>query len=58
MTEFLTTEEAARYLGISNSTLTHYRMIGISPPYVKIGPRFVRYNRSDLDQWLMENTKR
>jgi excisionase family DNA binding protein len=56
MNDFFTTEEAARYLGISHSTLTHYRMTGISPPHIKVGPRFIRYRRSEIDQWLTENT--
>lgn len=43
--------EAARYLGISVSTLAHMRMRGDGPPFSKLGPRIVIYDEDDLDAW-------
>jgi len=46
------TPEAARYLGISASTLNKTRLTGDGPPFVKVTPRAVAYRKSDLDAWL------
>lgn len=49
--------EAARYLGLSESTLAKLRMRGsknVGPNYVKLG-RSVIYRRSDLKLWLEQN---
>jgi excisionase family DNA binding protein len=47
---WLTTTEAARYLGLGKSTLEIWRMAGKGPTFTKAGGR-VRYARSDLDAW-------
>ena len=51
----LTSQEAAVYIGMSESWLRQSRMDSAEfseiPPFVKIG-RAVRYLRSDLDDWL------
>lgn len=53
----LSSSEAAKYLGISDSALRQSRMNGWRdnrlppPPFVKIG-RKVLYLRDDLDRWL------
>jgi predicted DNA-binding transcriptional regulator AlpA len=53
----LSEAQAARYLGISRSTLRQGRVLGPIigrmpvPPFVKLGRRVV-YLRDDLDQWL------
>lgn len=46
------TPEAARYVALSESTLTKTRLTGDGPPFVKVGPRAVAYRKSDLDAWL------
>lgn len=56
----LTTIEAAKYLGISQSTLRQGRMNGQrekrcpTPSYIKIG-RAIRYRVEDLDAFLAEH---
>ena len=47
---YLTTREAARYLGLSLSTLKRYRVSGDGPVFHRFGGR-VRYRREDLDAW-------
>ena len=49
--------EAARYLGLSVSTLAKMRLRGDGPPYSKAGPRIVIYDRADLDEWLAANRR-
>jgi len=50
--ELLTTKEAANYLGMPESTLRWWRYIGTGPASFKLGPRTVKYKRSDLDEWV------
>jgi excisionase family DNA binding protein len=47
---FLTVDEASEYLGLSRSTLDHYRWAGGGPNYRKHGGR-VFYHIDDLDAW-------
>ena len=47
---YLTTQEAARYLGLSAHTLKRYRVTGDGPVFHRFGAR-VRYRREDLDEW-------
>jgi conjugative transfer signal peptidase TraF len=47
---FLTTVEAATYVGLSRRTLEKMRTTGNGPAYRKHG-RYVRYHVADLDSW-------
>ena len=47
----LTTPEAAKYTGLSQSTLTKLRVFGGGPRYIK-ARRSVLYDRPDLGDWL------
>ena len=49
----LRTTEAARYLGLSQSTLAKMRLRGDGPPYLKSGKRIVVYDVDDLDSYLL-----
>ncbi len=49
--QVLTTSEAARYLGLSASTLNRWRCYGTGPKYLKLG-RAVRYRADELDAFL------
>ncbi len=49
--EFLTEEEVAGWLKISQRTLQAWRQRGGGPPFIKIG-RLVRYRASDMVSWL------
>ncbi len=48
----LTSAEAAKLLGISPSTLAHWRSGGLPcPPVVRLGERTLRYRRSAVLAW-------
>ena len=47
----LTTDQAARRVGLSPRTLERYRVTGGGPEYLKIGRR-VRYTAEKLTEWL------
>ena len=53
---YLTTAEAARYLGLSARTLKRYRVTGEGPVFHRFGGR-VRYLRGDLDAWAVERRR-
>lgn len=48
--EYLTTEQAAAFLGLTASTLNHWRMRGGGPAFRKHGRR-VLYRPEDLRAW-------
>ena len=50
--------DAARYVGLSASTLAKMRMRGDGPRYAKAGSRVVVYDRHDLDTWLASQSRR
>jgi predicted DNA-binding transcriptional regulator AlpA len=53
------TPEAARYVALSESSLTKMRLSGgDGPPFVKVGPRAVAYRKADLDAWLETRVRR
>lgn len=49
--ELLTVEEAAEYLTVTKSALSHWRAHGKGPDYLKLGAA-VRYSRTALDEWM------
>lgn len=56
MTNYLSTREAATYLGVSKTFLEHRRLSGGGHPYSKIGggrTSLVRYAKEDLDAWMV-----
>jgi predicted DNA-binding transcriptional regulator AlpA len=46
--------EAAKYLQVSRSTLSKWRMKREGPPSHRCGPRLVYYFRDEIDHWLEE----
>ena len=48
---YITTQEAAEYLGLKKNTLEKYRSLGCGPKYYKITRRSVRYKYVDLVKW-------
>jgi predicted DNA-binding transcriptional regulator AlpA len=44
-------EQAAEYIGVSESFLNKARLTGDGPVFLKLG-RLVAYDRTDLDAWL------
>ena len=48
---YMKTDEAARYLGLSSSLLNKLRPTGGGPMFVRLAGRAIRYRRTDLDAW-------
>lgn len=53
----LTVEDAAARLKISKHTLNRWRVTGEGPPFIKYGPRLVRYDKSALEHWASARTR-
>ena len=53
----LRTRSAAKYCGLSKSTLDKYRLTGEGPIFLKIG-RTVVYDIDDLDVWLISKRRK
>ena len=53
----LAAKAAARFVGLSESTLAKLRLNGNGPTYCKLGRRVV-YRLADLEQWLQSRTAR
>ena len=55
LSEKLTTVEAAREIGVSVATLKRWRKQGSGPPYLRLGPRIIRYRLVDIELWQQKN---
>lgn len=55
--KLLTTKEAARCLGVSEAFLERDRWAGARIPFVKIGARAVRYQRAELDAYILQQRR-
>jgi excisionase family DNA binding protein len=53
---FLTTAQAAHYVGLSRRTLEKMRCSGLGPQFRKHG-RYVRYHIDELEKWSAEHRK-
>ncbi|VAW71644.1 hypothetical protein MNBD_GAMMA12-1144 [hydrothermal vent metagenome] len=49
---FLTTTEAAHYIGMSKAFLERDRWAGARIPFVRMGSRAIRYDIEMLDQYI------
>lgn len=54
----LTTREAADFLRVSQQWLEIGRHRGYGPPYQRVGPRLIFYNRRPMLDWLNTRTHR
>ena len=50
--------EAAKFVGLSVSTLAKMRLRGDGPAYSKAGPREEVYDVNDLNEWLASRRRR
>lgn len=50
--DLLKTSEVAAWLGVSAPWLEIGRTAGYGPPFLKIGPRMIRYQRGRVRRWL------
>ena len=51
-------KEAAECLGLSEATLERDRWRGGDIPYIKVGPRAIRYDLEQLNKYIEHNTVR
>jgi predicted DNA-binding transcriptional regulator AlpA len=51
-TRVLRTPDAAKYLGLTGSTLEKMRLFGTGPRFVRIGMRAVGYTIDDLESFI------
>lgn len=58
MNKLLTFEQAAEYLNVPVETLKYWKRIGVGPAWVKLEGKSVRYNRTDLDDYIRACTHR
>lgn len=49
---WLTTKEAARYLGVHPDTLRRFRRLDRGPRFSAVGGRLIRYSLEELLRWL------
>ncbi|WP_306589570.1 AlpA family transcriptional regulator [Geothrix sp. 21YS21S-4] len=49
---YLTTQQAATFIGCSRHTLEVLRIKGGGPEFMKVGPRRVVYLQRDLEAWV------
>lgn len=50
----LTTEQAARLLGVHPGTLSNWRLRQQGPAFVRVGSR-IRYRLADVESWITHN---
>ena len=55
-TRLIKQSEAATYLGLSEATLERDRWRGGNIPYIRIGPRAIRYDLEQLNEYIDRNT--
>lgn len=54
--EYMTTPQAATYLGLSTQFLEIARCRGAGPKYIKLA-QAVRYSKADLDEFMLARRK-
>lgn len=47
----MSNRQAAKFVGLAESSLNRFRVTGDGPPYFKVG-RYVRYDEEDLQAWM------
>jgi hypothetical protein len=50
--QLLNSQTAAGLLRIDRATLRRWRTRNIGPPYIRVGPRLIRYRDDDLRAYL------
>ena len=48
----LTTDEAAKLLGVSPKTVAYWRSTGDGPVFVRLGARTIRYKLEDISSYI------
>ena len=55
--DLLSTSEVAEWFGTSEQWLELGRCKDYGPPFIKLGPKRVRYRRCDVVAWLLSRTR-
>ncbi|MCA9466894.1 MAG: hypothetical protein KC643_15825 [Nitrospira sp.] len=55
--KLLSDRSVAERIFKTTSTLSKWRMRGVGPPFVKVGPRGVAYPEDELERWLRANVR-
>lgn len=50
--DLLEPSDVAEQYNLATGTLGYWRFADKGPPYLRLGPRAIRYRRSDLEAWL------
>lgn len=58
MQKLLTTKEAAKYLGVSETFLERDRWKGAEIPFVRLGSRAVRYDLAALEDFIASRVRK
>jgi predicted DNA-binding transcriptional regulator AlpA len=56
--EYVDDKTLAKTIGMSLETVQQWRTRDEGPPFVRVGPRCVRYRASDVREWMASNTRR
>lgn len=51
-----TPDGLAEYIDVSRNTLAQWRYRGQGPKFIKVGKKVI-YRRTDVEEWLAENTQ-
>jgi predicted DNA-binding transcriptional regulator AlpA len=52
--DLLSTPEVAEWFGVSEPWLENGRAYGYGPPFVRLGPRKIKYRRGNCRDWLLQ----
>jgi excisionase family DNA binding protein len=52
VSKLLTTDEVAEIIRLSPETLEQWRWLRKEIPFIRLGPKCVRYRQCDLDAWI------
>ncbi|MBP8232996.1 MAG: helix-turn-helix domain-containing protein [Rhizorhabdus sp.] len=52
---YVRTADAAKYLGIGQSTLERKRIDGTGPKFRQLGAKIIVYALADLDEWASQS---
>lgn len=55
---YLTSKQAAAYMGLSPRTVESWRSTEDGPSFVRISNRSIRYERAHLDEWMQRRVRR
>ncbi|MDR4485374.1 MAG: hypothetical protein R3B95_19610 [Nitrospirales bacterium] len=55
--ELLTPQQVARNIFTTIGTLAKWRLKGIGPRFIKLGPRSIAYPKAELQSWLESNLR-